>query len=191
MTRLHFGVDVDGVLAHHLPSMLDVVKDITGIALTPDQVTDYYFAGLVSREEMERVFEQCMECALELPPFHDYHLVNELPGDVTIVTHRHEDVAGAVTRAWLERHGIRYSDLIFTRGPKSLTGTFDFFVDDAPHNAVDMAQAGVTMFLMEQPYNKHMEFAEHGERIVRVSCWTDIKNYLDERSIWTPAPLAS
>ena len=89
----HFGVDVDGVLAHHFPAMLEIVRELTGLTVSPDQVTDYYFAGLVSRDLMERVFERCMECAMDLPPMADYHLVNELPGTVTIVTHRPAEVA--------------------------------------------------------------------------------------------------
>ena len=127
----HFGVDVDGVLAHHLPAMLEIVTELTGMTVTPDQVTDYYFAGLVSRELMERVFERCMECAMDLPPMADYHLVNELPGTVTIVTHRPAEAAEETTKEWLRRHGIRYDGIIFTRGPKSQTGRFDYFIDDA------------------------------------------------------------
>lgn len=184
MTPLHFGVDVDGVLAHHLPSMLAIVEELTGLRLHPDQVTDYYFAGLVPREQMEHVFERCMECAFELPPMPHIELVNDLPGRVTIVTHRHEDAAGEVTRAWLQHHGIRHEGLVFTRGLKSETGAFDFFVDDAPHNALDVAGAGTTLFLMEQPYNRTMDLGEHAERIVRVRGWSDIKDYLHERALW-------
>lgn len=187
MGELHFGVDVDGVLAHHLPAMVEIVRDLTGVALTPDQVVDYYFAGQVPRDQMDRVFERCMELALDLPPMPDHHLVNELPGKVTIVTHRHEDAAGAVTRAWLQRHGVQFHDLVFTRGLKSETGRFDFFVDDAPHNAEDLAGAGVTTFLMEQPYNRHLEFGPLSERIVRVTCWADVREYLAARSLWRPA----
>jgi hypothetical protein len=184
MGELHFGVDVDGVLAHHLPAMVEVVRDLTGIALTPEAVEDYYFAGLVPREQMDLVFTRCMELALDLPPMPDHHLVNDLPGRVTIVTHRHEDTAGPVTRDWLARHGIRYDALVFTRGPKSEMGTFDYFVDDAPHNATDLAGAGVTTFLMDQPYNRHLDFAELGERIVKVQSWSEIRGYLRARSLW-------
>lgn len=182
---LHFGVDVDGVLAHHLPAMLEIVQEVTGMSVHPDQVTDYYFAGLVSREQMERVFEKCMERAMELPPMPDHHLVNELPGTVSIVTHRHEEMAGVTTRAWLAHHDIRYDRLIFTKGLKSQTGTFDFFIDDAPHNALDLAEAGSTIFLMAQPYNRASEFGEHEERVIRITGWHEVRDYLHGRSLWT------
>lgn len=181
----HFGVDVDGVLAHHLPAMLEIVHELTGLSLMPDQVTDYYFAGLVSRDLMERVFDRCMECAMELPPMADYHLVNELPGTVTIVTHRPSEQAEVTTKEWLRKHGIRYDGLIFTRGRKSETGRFDYFIDDAPHNAADLAATGATTFLMGWPYNRQSHFGDDDHRVVRVSGWEDVKAHLEASRVWS------
>lgn len=188
MRELHFGIDVDGVLAHHLPAMLDVVTEMTGKAVRHEDVTDFYFAGIVERARMDDVFARCMAMAFDLPPVQGCHLINELPGKVTIVTHRHEGEAERTTLRWLAHHGIRYDDIVFTRGPKSQMGDFDFFVDDAPHNALDLAQAGVITFLMEQPYNRHSQFGEMDERIVRVSHWDQIRGYLVERSLWSSVP---
>ena len=185
MSQLHFGVDVDGVLAHHLPSMLAIVEDVTGLALRPDQIEDYYFAGLVSRERMEEVFKKCMDCAMELPPMPGHRLINELPGKVSIVTHRHEEMAGVTTRAWLAHHGIQYDQLIFTKGLKSQTGHFDYFIDDAPHNALDLAESGAIIFLMEQPYNRTSTFGSYEDRVIRISSWHDVQDYLMKRSLWT------
>jgi len=181
----HFGVDVDGVLAHHFPAMLEIVKELTGLAVSPDQVTDYYFAGLVSRDLMEQVFERCMERAMDLPPMADYHLVNELPGTVTIVTHRPAEVAEQTTKEWLRRHGIRYDGIVFTKGRKSETGRFDYFIDDAPQNALDLASAGATTYLMAWPYNRESHFGEHDHRVVRVGGWKEIQEHLhsSQRSV--------
>lgn len=181
----HFGVDIDGVLALHLPAMLEIVTELTGLTVTPDQVTDYYFDGLISRDTMERVFERCMECAMDLPPMEDYHLVNELPGTITIVTHRPAEAAEKTTKEWLRRHGIRYDGLVFTKGRKSETGRFDYFVDDAPQNALDLASAGATTFLMQWPYNRNHHFGEYDHRVVRVEGWRDIRAHLEANKAWT------
>jgi uncharacterized HAD superfamily protein len=180
----HFGVDVDGVLAHHLPAMIEIVAELTGMHVTPDQVTDYYFAGLVSRDQMEVVFERCMERAMELPPMADYHLVNELPGAVTIVTHRPAEVAENITKEWLYQHGIRYDGIVFTKGRKSETGRFDYFIDDAPLNALDLASAGATTYLMGWPYNRDSHFGEHDHRVVRVAGWQDVRAHLESIQAW-------
>ena len=191
MGKLHFGIDVDGVLAHHLPAMLDVVTEMTGKVIRHEDVTDFYFDGIVERAHMDAVFARCMETAFDLPPMPGCHLINELPGKVTIVTHRHEGEAERTTLKWLAHHGIRYDDIVFTRERKSQMGSFDFFVDDAPHNAQDLAQAGVTTFLMEQPYNRHVQFGDLDERIVRISHWDQIRGYLEGRSLWAAAPRLS
>jgi len=175
---LHFGVDIDGVLAAHLLPMLEVIRDLLGIHLTPDDVKDYYFDGQVPREELERIFDRCMDEAFQLQPTPGYELVNALPGKVSIVTHRPAEKAEAVTRAWLAHHGIRFDDLLFTKGRKSQMGTFDFFVDDHPRNVEELASEGITTFMMLHPYNRDCHFGEHDHRVIRVANWHEISTWL-------------
>ena len=176
---LHFGVDIDGVLAAHFLPMLEVIRDLLGIHLVPDEVKDYYFDGQVPREELERIFDACMERAFEMDPRPGYSLVNALPGKVSIVTHRPAEKAEAVTRAWLAHHDIRFDDLIFTKGRKSQMGTFDYFIDDHPRNVEELSAAGITTFLMLHPYNRECHFGEHDHRVIRVESWHEIAAWLE------------
>lgn len=175
---LHIGVDVDGVLALHMPAMLDAVREVAGVELRLEQVKDYFFAGLVPRELMEAVFVRCLETCYDLPAFPDIHLVNQLPGRVTIVTHRPEELAGEATRAWLGLHGIRHERLIFATGAKSDFGPFDVFIDDAPHNAVELATHGARVYLMDHPYNREYDYGAVADRIIRVAGWGEIDGHV-------------
>ena len=177
---LHFGVDIHGVLAAHFLPMLEVIRDLLGIHLVPDEVKNCYFDGQVPREELERIFDRCMEQAFEMDPRPGYSLVNTLPGKVSIVTHRPAEKAEAVTRAWLAHHDIRFDDLIFTKGRKSEMGAFDFFVDDHPRNVEDLSEAGITTFLMLHPYNRECHFGEHEHRVIRVENWDEIAAWLEQ-----------
>ena len=79
---------------------------------------------------------------------------------IRIVTHRlyvnwgHSAAAGD-TVEWLDRARIPYRDLCFV-GAKRDVGA-DAYIDDGPHNIVNLRAAGRTAIVFEQPYNRDLD----------------------------------
>jgi 5'-nucleotidase len=79
---------------------------------------------------------------------------------IRIITHRllfnglHEPSA-ADTAVWLDQHDIPYRDLCFI-GDKAMVGA-DLYIDDSPHNIVNLREAGRTAVVFDQRYNRHLD----------------------------------
>ena len=90
---------------------------------------------------------------------------------IRIITHRlftkghHGTIAGDTVQ-WLERVGIPYWDLCFMRDKYEVMA--DIYIDDAPHNLVELQQTGKLVIAMDQPYNQDYEG-------VRAYNWEDVK----------------
>ncbi|MGL5642436.1 MAG: hypothetical protein ACRDDM_09205, partial [Paraclostridium sp.] len=50
----------------------------------------------------------------------------------------------------------------------------NIFIEDNPSNAIQLAEEGLTVLLIDNNYNKDIE----NENIIRVSNWNDIKEFL-------------
>lgn len=79
---------------------------------------------------------------------------------IRIVTHRlyvnwgHSAAAGD-TVEWLDRARIPYRDLCFL-GAKNDVGA-DAYIDDGPHNVIGLRDAGRTVIIFDQPYNRDLD----------------------------------
>lgn len=79
---------------------------------------------------------------------------------IRVVTHRlyvnwgHAAAAGD-TVAWLDQARIPYRDLCFV-GAKRDVGC-DVYIDDGPHNIVNLRAAGRTAIVFDQPYNRDID----------------------------------
>lgn len=78
---------------------------------------------------------------------------------IRVITHRlyvnwgHAD-AVADTVSWLDNQRIPYRDLCFL-GNKPDVGA-DVYIDDAPHNIVNLRGAGFEAIVFDQPYNREL-----------------------------------
>ncbi|MDB4895375.1 MAG: hypothetical protein JWN15_1637 [Firmicutes bacterium] len=75
---------------------------------------------------------------------------------LTVITARTPRLC-ELTEAWLRYHGITVDRLHFLAGgskvPAALAEGIDLMVEDAPHNANALAEAGVPVLLFGTPYN--------------------------------------
>jgi uncharacterized HAD superfamily protein len=169
------GVDIDGVLGDFNLAFLNRLNGLDGTSWTKDDVTAYDYQECIGIElpRVLAIFEAMVQegdYAL-LEPLEGIHLIDELPGKVRLITNRW-DTCSKDTLAWLEANNVfRHEDLVFVTGKKSVLGPFDYFVEDAPKNAIDLAAVSGVVFLIDHPYNRGIEYPEN---VIRVKDWHDV-----------------
>ena len=110
---------------------------------------------------------------------HDGAQMLHAEGEVEIVTHRPAE-AMRDTLAWLNHHfgadePYPFSNLhlLSKEQPKSSVLGIDVYIDDGPHIADDIIEnTDSVLLLWDRPYNQ--EVAPAGDRLVRVSSWSDV-----------------
>ncbi|MCB1249065.1 MAG: hypothetical protein KDB33_02655 [Acidimicrobiales bacterium] len=160
------GVDLDGVCGDHTEAFRRVVAAELGVpadTLGPQERWDFADWGLSE----EQFFALHRRGVLDHRMFRDMPVVegaaealwrlNDAGVWVRLITHRlyanwgHE-VAVADTVAWLDAHAIPYRDLCFLGNKPQVEA--DAYVDDAPHNVIELRQAGNAVIVFDQPYNR-------------------------------------
>jgi 5'-nucleotidase len=161
------GVDLDGVCGDYVASLRTVVaaeRDVDPATLTSDVTWDFASWGL-DREGFLEMHRKAVDGGMfaTMPMIAGasealWRLSNAEVW-IRIITHRlimngvHHTVT-TDTVLWLERNGIPYRDLCFI-GAKSDVGAH-CYIDDAPHNIEALRQAGNTVIIFDQPYNRHL-----------------------------------
>lgn len=96
--------------------------------------------------------------------------------NIHVVTARRGKNIESITPAWFEDHGIGYKSMNFVQNKvlaESIIGVeFDYAIDDGPHNYIDLDQAGINVYLMDQPHNRSMDGAR------RVQSLTEFANII-------------
>ena len=95
---------------------------------------------------------------------------------IRIVTHRlyanwGHAVAAADTVAWLDAAGIPYRDLCFLGRKPEVEA--DLYVEDAPHNIVELRAAGNQVVVFDQPYNRDLDGP-------RAQTWAEVERLVVE-----------
>lgn len=163
------GVDLDGVCADYTAGIRRVVADDRGVSpgdLPAERSWGFEEWGLAPGE-----FERLHHLAVT-----EHHLYRDLPAIegcadalwrlsdagiwIRIITHRlyvnwGHQVAVRDTVTWLDRCRIPYRDLCFL-GTKPQVEA-DAYIDDAPHNVVALREAGNTVIVFDQPYNRDLD----------------------------------
>ncbi|MEI7592509.1 MAG: hypothetical protein WCK41_04745 [Actinomycetes bacterium] len=163
------GVDLDGVCGDHGSAFRSIVALERGVdpeTLPPQQTWDFHEWGLT-----EETFEDLHRRAIL-----DHHIFRTMPAVegvaealwrlsdagvwIRLITHRlyanwGHAVAVADTVSWLDDIGIPYRDLCFLGRKPEVQA--DAYVDDAPHNVVELRRAGNPVIVFDQPYNAHLD----------------------------------
>lgn len=174
---LHIGLDVDGVLADYMGAAVEMGR-AHGHMMSGASPLNY---GLVEPGWFPDVAAAAaaME-ALHVGGLADLALFDPTAPQavaqlraaghrVTVVTARRPDPHGhaSLTR-WLHRHGIEFDDLHF-EVVKSRSGC-DVYLDDAPHNIVEIRAAGRHGVIRDTTYNRHLD----GLRVGSLAEFTDL-----------------
>lgn len=165
-------LDVDGVLANFIGSVLDVVRAVTGASYTPEHVTQFDFTKSLdlhaddAREVKRRVsevpgfwsglspFDEAIEGVARLREVAEVVIVTSPWNSCRTWLHDRE--------TWLKRHfDIPHSHVIAANAKHYVTG--DFFVDDKTETLVrwrDRNGRIGTAIQWQTPHNRNDEW--HG-----------------------------
>jgi 5'-nucleotidase len=181
------GVDLDGVCGDYesaLRASVAARRGVPGDTLPAQRSTGHFSEWGLSAEgfrEAHRVAVVEDRIFRTMDPYPDVAEVLWRLSDagvwIRIITHRllfnglHESSA-ADTAVWLDQHDIPYRDLCFI-GDKAMVGA-DVYIDDSPHNIVNLREAGRTAVVFDQLYNRHLDGP-------RVTSWTEVEPLVLER----------
>jgi 5' nucleotidase, deoxy (Pyrimidine), cytosolic type C protein (NT5C) len=165
------GLDIDGVLADYVGSLLRFLNDRLGTAYRREQITRPHVGSNLelppaAYRALKREFRECGLEGLGADP---------IPGAIRFVHHLRARgyaiclltgrPAATVKRlipdtlAWLERHGVPYDECIFDREKADrlarLGGAVrpSAFIEDSPAQAVRIARRGIPVWLRRTPYS--------------------------------------
>jgi 5'-nucleotidase len=168
MDEFVLAVDLDGVCADHAAAFAQVVAAERGVdpaTLAPQQTWNFHEWDLTDED-----FDQLHRRAVL-----DHRMFRTMPAVpgaaetlwrlsdagvwIRIVTHRlytnwGHAVAVGDTVTWLDTVGIPYRDLCFLGAKPEVEA--DLYVEDAPHNLVELAARGNQVLIFDQPYNREV-----------------------------------
>lgn len=180
---LHIGVDLDNTVLDATSSHLKYFNIASGLALTPDDVDDFYLYRLYgwSKSEVESIYHKFGHWIhWDSEPFPmAVEILQELYGRhrVSIITSRPVHFR-EVTVNWLTHHKIYYHRIVFTEDKfrECQNSHVDVLIDDGPHYAEQFAREGKSVILYEQPYN----ISVGANLVYRASNWLEVKRHIDQ-----------
>lgn len=170
---MRIGIDLDGVVVDSIPRWVEVFNRESGQTYPPGALIDTYGtphdAALSDRHELEMLIAP--------PPMtgaREALAALSTAGHELIVVTARSPRLRRLTEAWLDYYSIHVDALHFleggNKGAVAAAERLNLFVEDAPHNAIAIAGAGVPVLLFDAPYNQQVA----GSHIRRAHGWTDI-----------------
>lgn len=173
--KTRIAVDIDNVIFIHHDLTIDVLNEEFAVDLHPDEVDEYDYAAcylkkfpeLDERKVRKRLAELMADpghlgkAAPSLPMLAALRELAGLSADgtgVTVLTARPEELKSA-TRLALDQHGIAYAKLIHTKDKAMAcrANQIRYLIEDCPDHAEGVKMAGVSVFLIDYPYNRHLK----------------------------------
>ncbi len=163
------GIDVDGVLADSEPLYRQTINRLFDLHLKQEDITSYKYEECAKlTDDQMRLFWKTFYREggwLKIKPVKGAKkFLNKLKREkhrIVIVTSRPREHIKKETYQWLKKHKMPYSELIFLENHKSkhqaalLRGhRFDYFIEDYYKYALDLAQKGIKVLLMDYPWNR-------------------------------------
>ena len=192
-----FAVDIDNVLGRAELEIQRLFQEVTGkewpvgMYGSAGGLDSSAFQGDVIEEIFSRFHEKCIS-QLPLLPGAKYTLeVIHRTHRIIIVTAR-RPYSRPQTLEWLTRHGLPFDALYHTEEKTEIPESITLAIDDHPHHLQSYQAVGARVFVMDQPWNRHVVDA----KVIRITGWDDLLQWWHVRRIdpWraisneTPAP---
>lgn len=188
--RLKIGIDLDDVVFEFVKPLLEFFNKSYSKDVKFENVHSYRFSDVFGIESKElknfigSMITDNFQMNMELCEFAK-EVVLELSkdNDIYFITSRGHREG---TKECLDKHFPKF-ELIFSSNPyikteghpKSricLDNKIDFMIEDTRRHALDCAEAGIKVFLIDKPWNQNFEH----ENVIRVKDWKEIKEKINE-----------
>lgn len=183
MNKLNICIDIDGTITdpyYFLPYFNDHFdKNITEEGCNTCKLKDLYDIT----EEMIMEFYQKngeeMHMAATLQEGAKEALAKlEMKHNLFFVTARSKEMEH-ITIDWLEQNELDHIELhslgSYYKVERAKKLDCDFFLEDNPYNAKELAESGIKVILVDTNYNKELEM----DNIIRVKSWKEILEILN------------
>ena len=90
------------------------------------------------------------------------------------------------TERWLRLNGFLFNDIVYVSHEDNHTGkgketyNFDLFIDDSPHNIINIREAGKNIVCYNQPWNINWDFKGGIKRVNNLIEFTKYVDFLTE-----------
>ena len=179
------GVDLDGVCADYNSGFREVVAADRGVepeSLAMPTEWGFHDWGLDDNEfaRLHKLAVSDKRMLRHLPPIDGcadaLWRLSDMGAWIRIITHRlyiNWGHAAAVsdTVAWLDENRIPYRDICFLGAKPQVEA--DAYIDDAPHNITALRDAGNTVIIFDQPYNRMLDG-------LRARDWQEVEALVEE-----------
>ena len=183
MSNLNICIDIDGTITspyHFIPYLNNMYnKNLSNEDCTTLDWTELY--GEDIEDILNKFHNEYMNAYEEAEVIEGARdIIKELyeRNNLYFVTARSESLTG-ITTNWLNKNG--FSDIeVYLLGSdykieKAKELNCNLFIEDNPSNAIQIAEAGINVILMDANYNKGTEH----ERITRVKDWKQINELIE------------
>ena len=177
---MKIGFDIDGCINNFSEDLIELlqneynIKDINDT--TYNMLEQLNIITLDEQKEFYKKHQDYFES--RLPKENSQKIINLLgyDNDAFIITARNYNEA-TWTERWLNKHGIRYNELIMNAENKvgaCKWKKIKVMVEDNPDNALALAKEDIKVLLFDTNYNKDVEH----ENITRCYNWNEIFKYI-------------
>lgn len=160
---MRIGVDIDGVLADSLPLWIEELNRFFNKNRRLEEINLYDICqtyGITTTELDDFLVQKgrfLMSAPLPVTGASQYLCKIKQNHQIYIVTAREEQY-GPETRAWLNRHGLPYDELLLLGSHEKketcLAKNLNILVEDTLEIGLKVSAAGVPVLLMDAPYNQ-------------------------------------
>ena len=181
MKKLNICIDIDGTITDAY-YWLEPCNQYFNKKVTINEVTEYAIHNVMKITEQDyEAFYSSNKFKLHANPTLRQgakSVINTLNKvhNIHFVTAREEELE-AISYMYLKRHGIRYDSLHVIGSPNKTSYAkqldCDLFIEDSLSNALQLAQEGFDVLLIDTNYNQNMPLCDKGS-ITRVYTWKEI-----------------
>lgn len=164
--------DLDGVLADMDGPVLHQINQEFGLSLSREDLIHYQALDdlLAPHHENPRAYLEDLYASVDLlpglplilPSLTGLRKIRGLVRSIRVITAR--AVVGKpwvepVTKAWLDQFGFPYDRLIFREDKAAYcrANSVRYIIEDSPAQALECHEHGIGVFLVDAPYNRHVE----------------------------------
>jgi hypothetical protein len=179
---MKIALDVDGVLADIIFVWLEYYNKTNNKSLSKKDTVQWDFWKSLGYDKY-KFYEDLSNCWsrwTEVPPMEqdiaDATEKLQSFGIVDIVTAR-DAASSKYVKEWLKHNGIQYNDYVAVMSGRDKAGLdYDVFIDDSPHNIVDITSKGKHALLYDQPWNQSV----NNSNVVRIKRLEEAVNVLTD-----------